>query len=186
MHNYRMITFDIKDLYVNIPICETLDITKNLLLQHNDEHTTRQIISLLHTILQQNYFAFHNQISQPHTGIARGSSIYGIIAEIFLQYLENRHLNQLLDEKCIIFYTRYVDDLFLIYNTDRTTPQKTHDNLNNLHPNLEFTPTIEENDRISFLDLLITRQPSAIEMYIYMKPTVTDTTINYTSNRHHH
>jgi hypothetical protein len=51
-----------------------------------------------------------------------------------------------------------------------------------VHPNLEFTPTIEENDRISFIDLLITRQPSAIEIDIYRKLTVTDITINYTSN----
>jgi hypothetical protein len=166
-----------------IPICETLDITKNLLLRHNNEHITKQI-SLLHTILQQNYFAFQNNIFQPHTGIAMESPISGIIAEIFLQYLENKHLNQLLDEKSIIFYTRYVDDLFLIYeyNTDRTTPEKIHDYLTNLHPNLEFTPTIKENNRISFLDLLITRQTSAIEIDTYRKPTATDTTINYTSN----
>jgi hypothetical protein len=180
-NNYRMITFDIKDLYVNIPICETLDITKNLLLEHNDDHTTKQMISLLHTLLQQNYFAFQNHIFQPYTGIAMGSAISGIIAEIFLQYLENKHLNQLLDEKSIIFYTIYVDDLFLIYSTDRTNTEKIHDYLNNLHPNLEFAPTIEENNRISFLDLLITRQPSAIEIDIYRKPTATDTTINYTS-----
>jgi hypothetical protein len=111
-----------------------------------------------------------------------GSPISGIIAEIFLQFFENRHLNQLLDEKSIIFYTRYVDDIFVIYNAHRTTPEKIHDYLNNLHPNLEFTHTIEENSRISFLDLLITRQPSAIEIDIYRKPTATDTTINYTSN----
>jgi hypothetical protein len=177
-----MITFDIKDLYVNIPVCETLDITTNLLLRHNDEHITKQMISLLHTILQQNHFSFQNNIFQPYTGIAMGSPISGIIAEIFLQFLENRHLNQLLDEKSIIFYTRYVDDIFVIYNTDRTTPKKIHDYLNNLHPNLEFTPTMEENNSISFLDLLITQQPSAIEIDIYRKPTVTDTTINYTSN----
>jgi hypothetical protein len=64
-NNYKMITFDIKDLYVNIPICETLDITKNLLLKHNDEHITKKMISLLHTILQQNYFSFQNSIFQP-------------------------------------------------------------------------------------------------------------------------
>jgi hypothetical protein len=51
-----------------------------------------------------------------------------------------------------------------------------------LHPNLEFTPTIEEKNRIGFLDLLITRQPSAIEIDIYRKPTATNTAINYTSN----
>jgi hypothetical protein len=66
--------------------------------------------------------------------------------------------------------------------TNRTTPKKIHDYLNNLHPSLEFTPTVEENNRINFLDLLITRQPSATEIDIYRKPTATDTTINYTSN----
>jgi hypothetical protein len=50
MHtNFRMITFDIKDLYVNIPIHETLNITKTLLLEHNEEHITKQTIILLRT-----------------------------------------------------------------------------------------------------------------------------------------
>jgi hypothetical protein len=35
--NSRMITFDIKDSYVNIPIEETLQITQAQLLKHNNE-----------------------------------------------------------------------------------------------------------------------------------------------------
>jgi hypothetical protein len=53
--------------------------------------------------------------------------------------------------------------------------------MNKIHPNLEFTPTQEHINSISFLDLLIIRQPSKIETDIYRKPT-TDTTINFTSN----
>jgi len=34
--NYRMLTYDIKDLYVNIPTKEILRITKSLLLKRND------------------------------------------------------------------------------------------------------------------------------------------------------
>jgi hypothetical protein len=134
------------------------------------------MISLLHTILQQNYFSFQNNIYQPNKDIAMGSAISGTIAEIFLQFHENTHLNQLLDEKGIVFYTRYVDDIFIIYNTNRTTPEKIHDYMNKLHPNLEFTPTLEENNRISFLYLLITRQPPALEIDI----PETD------RNQHHH
>jgi hypothetical protein len=89
-----------------------------------------------------------------------GSPISDIIAEIFLQFHENRHLDQLLDELSIIIYTRYVDNIIIIiYNTDRNTPDKIQVYPNNLHPKLEFTPTVDENNRISFLDLLITRQP---------------------------
>jgi hypothetical protein len=81
-----MITFDIKDLYVNTPICKTLNVTKNLLLEHNDENITKQMISPLHIILQQNYFSFQNNIYQPNKGIAMGSPISGIITEIFLKF----------------------------------------------------------------------------------------------------
>jgi pyruvate/oxaloacetate carboxyltransferase len=45
-----------------------------------------------------------------------GSSIPNRIAEIFLQHIENTHLKLLLDTKNTIFYTRYVDDILLIYD----------------------------------------------------------------------
>jgi len=47
-----MITFDITDLNVNIPITETLAITKHLLSEHNDEHITTQMLRLLESVLQ--------------------------------------------------------------------------------------------------------------------------------------
>ena len=56
--NYRMITFDIKDLYVNIPIDETINIIKTKLQQNNNTMITHQIISLIRTVLLQNYFTF--------------------------------------------------------------------------------------------------------------------------------
>ena len=42
----KMITYDIKDLYVNIPIEETLTITKQQLLKNNDKYITKQIITI--------------------------------------------------------------------------------------------------------------------------------------------
>jgi hypothetical protein len=60
--NHRLLTLDIKDLYVNIPINETINITKAQLLKNNDIQTTNQIIMLLENILNQNYFSFQGQI----------------------------------------------------------------------------------------------------------------------------
>jgi hypothetical protein len=111
-----MVTYDIED--VNIPIKETLVITKSILLKH-DTQVTKQIITLLETILQQNYFSFENKLYQLEKGISMGSPISNAIAEIFLQHIENTHLKQLLDTKNIIFYTRYVDDILMIYDTIR-------------------------------------------------------------------
>jgi len=180
--NHRMITFDIKDLYVNIPILETLMIAKTLFLEYNNEHTSKQMITLLEVTLQQNYFSFCNNIYQPEKGVSMGSPISNTDAEIFLQNLENTHLKQILDAKNITFYARYVDDILLIYNTKHTTPEITNSHINKTHPNLKFTATFEHNNSISFLDLLIIRHHTQIEIDIFRKPITTDTTINYTSN----
>jgi hypothetical protein len=96
---HGLITLDIKDLYVNIPARETIDIIRLQLLKHNNPEITSQICKLLETILQQNYFTFQEQIYQPDKGIAMGSPISGTIAEIFLQYIEHIHRRPLLDSK---------------------------------------------------------------------------------------
>jgi hypothetical protein len=53
--HHRMITFNIRDLDVNIPINETIKITKTLIANHNNEQVTKQIAMLLETVLKQNY-----------------------------------------------------------------------------------------------------------------------------------
>jgi len=138
---------------------------------------------LLETVLQQNYFSFQNNTYQPEKGISLGSPISITVAEIFLQHLENTHLKHILESKHIIFYTRYVDDTLMIYNTKYTTPETINQHINKAHPNLQFTPSHEHENNISFLDLLLIQQPNKIEIDVYCKPTTTDATINYTSNQ---
>jgi hypothetical protein len=111
-----------------------------------------------------------------------GSPISGTMAEIFLQHIENRDIKQLLDSKNIVFHTRYVDDIFIIYDTTRITPGEIQIHVDHMHKNLKLTPTHEDKAQISFLDILITRQKNDLSISIYRKPTTTDTTINYISN----
>ena len=115
--NHRLITFDIKDLYVNIPVAETLNIIKAKLLQNNDSRITHQILSLLRVVLTQNYFGFQQSIYQPEQGISMGSPLSGLIVEIFPQHYEDTNIRHLLDTKNIAFYTRYVDDILIIFDT---------------------------------------------------------------------
>ena len=180
--HHRMITFDIKDLYVNIPIPETFAITKQLVSEHNEEKITTQILMLLETVLHQNYLSFQNNTYQPEKGVSMGSPISNTVAEIFLQYLENTHLKHILESKQIIFYTRYVDDILMIYHTRHTSPETIHQHINKIHSNLQFTLSHENNNSLNFLDLHLIRQPDKIEIDIFRKPTTTDTTINFSSN----
>ena len=49
-----------------------------------------------------------------------GSPISGLMAEIFLQSLEHTHIKPHLNSKRIILYTRYIDDILIIYDTAQT------------------------------------------------------------------
>jgi len=140
------------------------------------------MITFLEVTLQQNYFSFCNNVYQPKMGVSMGSLISNTVAEIFLQDLENTYLKQILDAQNITFCARHVNDILLIYNIKHTTPEKIHSHINKVHANLQFTPTFEHKNRISFLKLLIIRQPTQIDMDIFQKPKTTGTTIGYTSN----
>ena len=111
-----------------------------------------------------------------------GSPNSNTVAEIFLQDLGNTHLKQILDAHNITLYARYIGEILLIYNTKHTTPDVIQSHINKVHPNLQFTPNFEHHNSIHFLDLLISRHPTQIEININRKPSTTDTAINYISN----
>ena len=60
--NHNLITFDIKDLYNNITVAETLSIVKTKLLQNNNTQIAHQILALLKEVWSQNYFKFQQRI----------------------------------------------------------------------------------------------------------------------------
>jgi hypothetical protein len=76
--------------------------------------------------MAEDYFGFQNTIHHPNKGIAMGYPISGTMAEIFLQHIENKHIKQALDTKNIILYTRFVDDMLIIYDSTRITADNIH------------------------------------------------------------
>jgi hypothetical protein len=101
---YKRITFDVKDLCVNIPIEEVI-ITMKSLLRNKKLYNSliQQTILLLRTILSQNYCQFDDNSYQPNKGVTMGSPISSLIAEIFLQFHEDRIIKHNLESIKIIF-----------------------------------------------------------------------------------
>jgi uncharacterized protein (DUF2225 family) len=54
----------------------------------NNGDMNKQILILLNTVTEQNYFQYNKQFYKPHKGIAMGSPISGMIAEIYLQHIK--------------------------------------------------------------------------------------------------
>jgi hypothetical protein len=108
--NHELITLDTKDLYVNIPIDTTINITKKPLKYNNvDGQIAKEIINNLEALLHQNYFQYEGKFYKPKTGIAMGSPLSSIIAEIFPQHLEQQILKHTLERQTITYYTRCED-----------------------------------------------------------------------------
>ena len=109
--HHRPLTLDIKDLYFNITIQEIMILKEAKVARNNDKHTNHKIMTLLSTILKQNYFSFGDKIYQSNKEVAMGSTASGTMAEIFLQHLEEINIKQHIDIKSLSFYTKYVDDI---------------------------------------------------------------------------
>jgi hypothetical protein len=112
-----------------------------------------------------------------------GAPSSGLIAEIFLEHL---HLTHLTHKHHIINYGRYVNDIFMIFDSNHTDIHNILDNFNALHPKMTFTAETETNQTLNFLDITIHKSPTNFKVAVYRKPTFTDVIIPYTSNHPAH
>ena len=170
-----MASFDVKSLFTNIPLQETIDICLDKLFHKCDKVnnlTKRQLTKLLKIALKQNHFMFQDRIYDQIDGVAMGSSLGPILANIFMSNFEIEAMNKFkgtLPSK----YRRYVDDTFLIFK-DKTDVDSFFQHMNNSHPNIKFTMETEHNETLPFLDILIIRQSDGtLTTQVYRKPTYT-------------
>jgi hypothetical protein len=180
----RIITLDIKDMYVNLPVEEIKKTIQFWLNKNNSNNKDKneELMQLLNIIMNQNYFQYEEKIFQPQKGIAMGSPISGSMAEAYLQYTETMHVKHWLENGEILVYKRYVDDILIIYNKDKTDEQTLLAHVNKVDKNLQFKITKEENNTIQYLDISIYRNEKSIRISIYRKPTETGTVIHVSSN----
>lgn len=184
---HKLISLDVTNMYTNIPIDITIEIIKENLTKTAkiNQQKINEIIKLLEIILKQNYFTFNNLVYTQEQGLAMGSPLSGLIADIYLNYFENKFIlskhNPL--HKQITFYARYVDDTFLVFNGTNRQIDILNKYINNINKNIQFTIENEKDNSINFLDLNIKKQNNKLQYSIYRKPTTTDITIH---NDSHH
>ena len=65
------------------------------------------------------------------------------VVDSCMQHLEDFHIKPLLDLKRISFYSRYVDDILVIYDTK---PETIVHHANSKHSNIRLSPTLETNN----------------------------------------
>ena len=70
-----------------------------------------------------------------------GSPISSTVAEIFIKHFEDAHIKQVLDNRIIIFYNRYVDDILIIYDTAKTNHDLITSYIKRIHKDIQLNPS---------------------------------------------
>ena len=135
---------------------------------------------LLHYCVKLNHFTFDNKFYDQRDGVAMGSPLGPILANIFMTDLENKVFKKF-QGNLPTFYKRYVDDIFLVFN-DRDDSELFLEFMNCQHSNIKFTLETEKNDCLSFLDVLIMRSTDGvISTSLFRKETFSGLLMQYDS-----
>ena len=178
--NTKMASLDIVNMYANIPIQETLEIVEHNLIRSKvySIETIDDIMRLLRVVLRQNYFSFNDTFYHQKDGLAMGSPLSGSLADIYMNHFERKYIlsNDSYKSK-ILYYGRYVDDTFILFNGTTRQLDSMVAEVNKVHPNIKFTSE-HEKGHINFLDTTISRKDDSLYFNIYRKPTTTNMTIH--------
>ena len=108
-----------------------------------------------------------------------GSPVSVVVANLFMEDLEQTALQSF--PHPVKVWKRYVDDTFVVIESDRV--DSLHDHLNRQNADISFTVERENDGVLPFLDVMIKRQvDGSIKTSVYRKAIHTDSYLNFQSH----
>ena len=179
-----MVSFDIKSLFTNIPLQETIDLIICQLFPNDRSifhgFSRSDFRKALELTALDSYFTFNDQIYLQCDGVAMGSPLGPIFANIFIANLERTLFKNCPNNFKPTYYCRYVDDTFALFKSKEQASNFLN-YINSLHSNIHFTMECEENQHLSFLDVLVERCDSSFRTSVFRKKTFTNLGLNFFS-----
>ncbi|XP_062701697.1 uncharacterized protein LOC134285243 [Aedes albopictus] len=175
-----MVSFDVVSLFTCIP--QTL--VRKSIIKHWDEIGTHTDICLdlflevTAFCIECSYFSFNGSFYKQKFGTAMGNPLSPMIADLVMEDILDQAVEAV--PFPIPYLKKYVDDLFLALPGDKI--EMVQEIFNSQDENLQFTVEREQNNRLPFLDMVMTRnQNQTITTEWYMKPISSGRFLNYRS-----
>ncbi|XP_047998166.1 uncharacterized protein LOC125235611 [Leguminivora glycinivorella] len=174
-----MVSFDVESLFTNVPVKECLEVVRRKL---SDSGMSETIMVLLRNCLEGSYFLYRGKHYLQIDGVAMGSPVAPVLANIWMEHIE---ASVDLQPWAVKLWKRYVDDVFCIMKGGKQEVEQLLQYLNSIHPRTKFTYELESQRSLPFLDVkVIGRVDGTLTHTVYRKPTHTDRYLNALS--HHH
>ena len=115
-----MCSFDVSNLFINIPLSETIDIILNHFFPTTSTvfkgFSRKHFKELLELAVANSFFIFNNELFKQIEGLGMGLPLAPTFANIFMSFHEQRWLDSCPPEFAPLYHKRYVDDTFVIFN----------------------------------------------------------------------
>jgi hypothetical protein len=170
-----LVSFDVVSLFTKIPIDGAINVIRNI--------TDPGTANLIELCLKSTFFSFQGDVYEQTCGVAMGSPLSPIIANLFMEDLENNALNSSPFKPK--YWNRFVDDTFVIWphGWDKLDEFVTH--LNKQSDHIKFTIEVENNNSLPFLDVRVTKRPDgSLSHQVYRKKTHIEQYLH--ADSHHH
>ena len=180
-----LVSYDVSSLFTNVPLDETIEILVNRAFSNNWFNTTHNLaltrtdlVDLLNVATKGQLFQFNGALYEQTDGIAMGSPLGPLLANVFMSSIEDTLERQ---GKLPSFYRRYVDDTLTVMPDLATATTFLH-TLNSAHTSVKFTMEVEKNGKLPFLGTELINHAPRIETKVYVKPTNTGLLLHYQSH----
>ncbi|XP_055714989.1 uncharacterized protein LOC129809198 [Phlebotomus papatasi] len=175
-----LVSLDVVSLFTYVPIELALQEVDRRFHEIED-HTTlekEELARLVSFCLTSGYFLYKGGSYVQLDGVAMGSPISPIVADIVMQ----RALECILNSSSlrISFIKKYVDDLLVAIHSEDV--QNVLEVFNGFHPKIKFTLEEEVENKLPYLDMVLHRnQDGSIKTVWYSKPCSSQRMLNYHS-----
>ncbi|CAH8678749.1 unnamed protein product [Schistosoma rodhaini] len=165
----NMFSLDVVSLFTNVPLMETIEficeqITEKQINIGLPEDCLKEL--LLRCTLNV-HFVFNNSYYRQIDGIAMGSPLGPILADLFLAKLENGPLKEAI--KKLDLYCHYIDDTFIVVDQN-TSKDELLEQFNSVHPAISFTGEGECDMKLNFYDVTLSRRSDgSLSRSVYRK-----------------
>jgi len=173
LHDKKLVSFDVDSLFTNVPLDDVLDFLERKLSSFHQRIPipVNYFIDLIRLCVTNNVFTFDGDFYKQIHGIAMGSSLSPVLANLYMEMFESELLPSILPPDTIWF--RYVDDIFSMWQMNRSDFDDFLNRLNTLARTINFKVEWEDSGKLPFLDVLLSNVNGSLKFSVYRKPTHT-------------